>query len=115
MQQANADDRAGRPADAAALVDLAARRFPSDAGVRLLEAQSLLRRHDPAAALAVLDGLAPGADPRLRFRRGWLTADALEAVGRPDDAATTLQRLRRDFPEDARLTRRLAHGAGPDW
>src|SRR5512140_3764600 len=55
VQQSNVDERAGRPADGAALVDLAAHRFPSNVGVQLLDADALLRRHQPAAALGVLE------------------------------------------------------------
>ena len=113
LQQSNLDDRSGRAADAAALVDLAASRFPSDVGVQLLDAASLLRRRQPAAALARLEGLALPPDPQLRYRRAWLTADALEAVGRGDAASLTLQHLRGEFPDDARLARRIARSSGP--
>jgi tetratricopeptide repeat protein len=46
-------------------------------------------------------------DPQLRFRHGWLTADAQEALGQNDAARNTLQQLRTEFPESARLRRRL--------
>lgn len=108
-QQAQLDERAGRTDDAAALIEVAARRFPSEPTVQVLMAESLLEhRHDPAAALAVLRTVAVGMDDRpLRFRHGWLTADALEALGQTDAARTTLQQLRTEFPESARLRRRL--------
>lgn len=113
VQQANVDERAGRSAEAAALVDVAARRFPSNAGVQLLAADALLRRHEPAAALGVLDALPVPDEPRLRYRRAWLTADALDATGRGDAARRTLEQLRGEFPDDARLARRLARYAHP--
>src|SRR5579862_2769819 len=108
-QQAQLDEREGRPDDAAALIEVAARRFPSEPAVQVLMAESLLEhRHDPARALAVLRTVAVGMDDRpLHFRHGWLTADALEALGQADAARTTLQQLRTEFPESARLRRRL--------
>ena len=107
--QAELDKRAGRGDDAAALIEMAARRFPSEPAVQVMAAQSLLeQRHDPAAALALLRAVAVAADdPQLRFRHGWLTADALEALGQTDQARTTLQQLRSEFPDSARLRRRL--------
>ena len=107
--QAELDERAGRGDDAATLIEMAARRFPSEPAVQMMAAQSLLeQRHDPAAALALLRTVAvAAADPQLRFRQGWLTADALEALGQTDQARTTLQQLRSEFPDSARLRRRL--------
>ena len=107
--QAQLDERAGREDDAAALIEMAARRFPSEPAVQVMAAQSLLEhRHDPAAALALLRTVTVATDDRpLRFRREWLSADALEALGQPDRARATLLRLRTEFPESARLQRRL--------
>ncbi len=107
--QAQLDERAGRTGDAAALIELAARRFPSEPAVQVLAAESLLEdRHDPAAALAVLRAVTVPADDRqLRFRHEWLTADALEALGQAEAAQATLQRLSVEFPANARLRRRL--------
>jgi uncharacterized membrane protein len=107
--QAELDERDGRADDAAALIGMAARRFPSEPAVQVTAAQSLLEhRHDPAAALALLRTVAvAAADPQVRFRHGWLTADALEALGQTDMAQATLQQLRTEFPDSARLRRRL--------
>jgi uncharacterized membrane protein len=107
--QAELDERAGHADDAAALIEMAARRFPSEPAVQVMAAQSLLEhRHDPAAALALLRTVAvAAADPQVRFRHGWLTADALEALGQTDMAQATLQQLRSEFPDSARLRRRL--------
>jgi hypothetical protein len=44
----------------------------------------------------------------VRFRRGWLTADALDALGREAEARAVLERLRTEFPENTRLRGRLA-------
>lgn len=107
--QADVDDRAGRRDDAAALLELAAKRFPDDGAVQLRAAQALLEdRKDPADALALLQRPAAAEEPRQRLRRGWLTADALEALGRGEEARTVVERLRTEFPDDARVRRRLA-------
>jgi hypothetical protein len=53
--QAQADRKAGRPGDAAALVSAIAPRFASDPNVQIMAAESaLLDRKDPAAALDIL-------------------------------------------------------------
>ncbi|HKC83224.1 MAG TPA: tetratricopeptide repeat protein, partial [bacterium] len=84
--------------------------FPDDPAVQVRAAEVRLEdRKDPAGALAVLERLAPTSDdPRLRFRRGWLTADALDALGRQPEARAVLERLRVEFPENTRLRGRLA-------
>ena len=106
-EEAQLDERAGREGDAAALIEMAARRFPSEPAVQVMAAQSLLEhRHDPAAALALLRTVTTD-DRALRFRREWLTADALEALGQTDSARATLVQLRTEFPESTRLQRRL--------
>lgn len=107
--QAELDRKAGKPEEAAALVDGLARRFPSDSGIQLLAAESLLLdRKDAAAALQTLARIAvPKDDRRLRFRHAWIMADALEAQGQADAARATLQALRSDFPDSERLRKRL--------
>jgi len=110
VNQADVDDKAGRSDDAASLLEIAARRFPADPVVQLLAADALLRdRNDPAGALAILRRLGPIPDAsNLRFRRGWLTADAL---GRGPEARAELGRLRAEFPDNPRLRSRLARVA----
>lgn len=107
--QAQIDRQAGRAEDAAALLDLAARRFPNDVEVQLLAAEAqLVDRKEPAAALAALGRIRIPADkPRLRIRHALLLADALVASGQKDAARATLQPLRGEFPNDARLKKRL--------
>jgi uncharacterized membrane protein len=107
--QALLDRKAGRGADAAALVDTAAQRFPSEIDVQLLAAESqLLDRRDPRAALARLGTVnVPKDNRRARLRHAFLTADALEAAGQPEGARATLQALRSEFPDNAALRRRL--------
>jgi len=109
-QQAQVDRQAGRRADAAALMAQAAERFPNDAEVQLAAVQSLLvDRQDPAAALTRLKEITiAGGDRALRIQHGLVTADALEAAGQRDGAVAVVQGLLTDFPDDPRLTERLA-------
>jgi uncharacterized membrane protein len=113
FRQAELDEKVGRAGDAASLLELAAQRFPSDTEVQVRAAEALLEdRNDPAGALAILERLGPTSDePRLRFRRGWLTADALDALGRQPEARAVLERLQAEFPENTRLRSRLARAA----
>src|SRR2546425_10916892 len=109
-QEAGLDEKAGRTTDAASLLEIAAQRFPADPVVQVRAAEALLEdRNDPAGALEILGRLGPiPEEPRLRFRRGWLTADALDALGRQPEARAVLERLRVEFPENTRLRGRLA-------
>ena len=109
FRQAELDEKSGRGGDAASLLEIAARRFPSDTAVQVRAAEALLEdRKDPEGAIEVLQHLGPIADERLRFRRGWLMADALDALGRKPEARAVLERLRAEFPDNARLRGRLA-------
>ncbi len=107
--QAQAEREAKRPAEAAALLALAGRRFRDDPEVQLVAAESLLvDRKDSAAALAALEGIKPPRENRaLRIRHGMLTADALEAAGQREGAAAVVQGLLTEFPDAARLKQRL--------
>jgi hypothetical protein len=107
--QSQADRKAGRAEEAAALVETALRRFPADMEVQLMAADSLLiDRKDPAKALALLAGLTVPADqPRLRRRHALLTADALLASGQRDAARAALQSLLAQFPETHTVRRKL--------
>ena len=107
-QQALVDRKAGRLEDAAALLDLAARRFPADFDVQVARAESLLLdRKDPAAAITALRAISPPSDNRFaRVRHGLLTADALEAAGQHDGAVATLQQLQAAIP-NPRVQQRL--------
>ena len=113
--QAQADRKAGRPGDAAALVSAIAPRFATDPNVQVMAAESaLLDRKEPAAALDILGRTAvPQDNARLRIRHGLLMADALEAAGRPDAARATLQQLASAFPESGRIKQRLAGSPPP--
>ena len=90
-------------------MEIAARHFPSDEAIQVLAAESLLvDRHDPTAALAALRKVTvPTEERRWRFRHGWLTADALDALGQTDAAQATLRNLLAEFPDSERVRRRL--------
>jgi uncharacterized membrane protein len=107
-QQALADRKAGKPAEAAALFDMAAQRFPQDVDVQLARAESLiLDRRDPPAAITALQGIMPPQDNRFqRIRHAMLTADALEAAGQREGAIATLQQLVAALP-NPRVQQRL--------
>jgi uncharacterized membrane protein len=107
--QAQAERKAGRPAEASALLTQAGQRFRNDPEVQLAAAESLLvDRKDSAAALAALEAIKPPRENRaLRIRHGTLTADALEAAGQREGAAAVVQGLLTEFPDAARLKQRL--------
>src|SRR5688572_146048 len=112
--QAQLDRKEGRADEAAALVDLAARRFPGDVEVQLLRAESqLLDRKDAAAATAALAAISVPADnPRMRVRQAILRASALDASGQREAARAALAPLIAEFPNDARLKRKLGELGG---
>jgi uncharacterized membrane protein len=107
--QARQDREADRPEKAARLIEEMARRFPGDAEVALLAAESLLRdRADGTGALAALAGIQiPGDQQRLRLRHGLLVVEAFGAVGSPDSALVVLRRLADEFPASQTVRRRL--------
>lgn len=107
-QQAITDRKAGRADGAAALLDIAAQRFPNDVEVQLARAESLLiDRKNAMAALDALRAIMPPADNRaVRIRHGMLTADALVAAGQREGAIATLQQLLAAVPSP-RVQQRL--------
>jgi uncharacterized membrane protein len=111
------DRKAGNREQAAELVSLAARRFPADAEVRLLAAESLLiDQRNAQGAIDALAAIEVPADNRvLRTRRATLQADAFEAAGQKDAAIAILQPIVEAFPTNVRLKERLdaLRGAGP--
>jgi uncharacterized membrane protein len=108
-QQAQVDRREGRAEQAAALIEVASRRFPANVEVQLLAGESmLLDRKDPQGALAALRQIDPPRDNRqLRMRHALLTADALAADGQRDGAIAVLQAFLTEFPDTPRVTERL--------
>jgi uncharacterized membrane protein len=108
-QQALIDRKAGRTDDAAALIDQAAKRYPSNVDLQLLAAESaLLDRKDARGALAALDRVSIPADNRfLRTRSAGLRPDALDAAGERDAAIAVLQPLVKEYPTNTPLKQRL--------
>ena len=108
-QQSILDRSAGRPEDAARLVEMAAARWPGDLEVQLLLAQSQLEdRQDAALSTATLSRLQIPKDARpLRLRHGVLLVDALSASGQSDAALAALQSLKAQFPESGLVRERL--------
>ena len=109
-QQAMQDRQAGRRAEAADLIDLAARRFPQDIDWQLVAADSLIQdRKDPQTALQRLSTIQVAeGDTRSRVRIGMLKATAEQAAGDLASARATLEALKAQFPENAQIQRRLA-------
>jgi uncharacterized membrane protein len=108
-QQAMADRRAGKPEDAARLIDEMGRRFSTGNTVRLLVAESLLLdRRNAAAALAAINAIQ--VDPenaRHGVQRTTLRTDILLALGQADSAKAELTRAAAAYPENARIRARL--------
>lgn len=109
-QQAMLDRRAGRPADAARLIDQLAERFPDDTSARLLAIESLIvDKKDGKAALAALARFPVTSESRfLRLRVGILRADAFAIVGMPDSARAVLQVMSAEFANNRAIAERLA-------
>jgi uncharacterized membrane protein len=103
------DRAAGRPAEAARLVDEMAKRFSSDPEVRLLHVESLLRdKKDFAAARSAIDYVGLSAtDTRLLAREASLKADVFLALSQPDSARATLAAAVAAFPQNTRLKAKL--------
>ena len=88
--------------------------MPGDLGVAFLSARSLLiDRHDPAASMALLNGLAiPADNPRLVLQVGVLRSDAYLAMGHPDSARAVLQGIAQTFPDNPQVQRVTAEAIG---
>jgi uncharacterized membrane protein len=106
--QAQAERSAGRADQAATLFSAAAARFPTDPEVRMLEAESMLRdRHDPQGALDALAKIdLPPGNRFMAFQRATLQADAHEALGQKDAAASAIESVVKTFP-NPRLQQRI--------
>ena len=106
--QAQAERNAGRSDQAADLLAAAAARFPADPEVQMLAADSLLRdRKNPQGALDALARVTLPRDNRfMAFQHSTLQADAYEALGRKDAAASALEAVLKTFP-NPRLQQRV--------
>jgi hypothetical protein len=108
-QQALQDREAGRAEQGAALIEMAASRFPDHHELRLLAIEWTIDvRKDPASALQQLDMVSiPADDARLRVRAGLARVNALAATGNTDGARAGLQTLKSEFPTNAAIQRRI--------
>ncbi len=108
-QQAMLDWQAGKGADGAALIDLAATKFPQNLEMQLTAIEWTTEvKKDPASALLKLDALSvPVAENRLRIRAALARASALMAAGNIDGARQVLMTLKGEFPTSPQIQRRL--------
>jgi tetratricopeptide (TPR) repeat protein len=106
--QALAERSAGHSEQAADLLAAAAARFPADPEVRMLEADSILRdRKNPQGAVDALAKIdLPSGNRFMAFQRATLQADAYEALGQKDAAASALESVIKTFP-NPRLQQRI--------
>ncbi|MFQ5689830.1 MAG: DUF2231 domain-containing protein [Gemmatimonadota bacterium] len=107
-QQSQREREAGRPAEAARLIEELVRRRPGNPSIRLLQVQSLIvDRHDGRAALHTLANLPRSDDRRVRYLRGIYAADAYESLGLVDSARAVLRDLQTEFKDNRRIEKRL--------
>lgn len=108
--QANLDRQAGKPLEAAALLDLVADRFPEQLELQIARAEAILAdRKDPNASLAKLDALQlPTSDTRMRVRAGVARSKALAARGDSSAARQVLETLRTELPTNGQIQRAIA-------
>jgi uncharacterized membrane protein len=113
-QQAVQDRDQGRGAQGAALIDLAAARFPANIDLQLTAVEWTTEiKKDPTGALQRLETLTiPAEDDRLRIRAGLARAGALAAQGNTDGAKAVLRTLQGEFPQSVQIKRRLDQLAG---
>lgn len=106
--QSQADRKAGRAADAAALIATTANRFPNDPEIQMFAAESLLLdQKNPQAAIDALNAVAPPADNRILVgRKATLQADAYEAAGDKAQAIAVLEKAVAAFP-NPRMQQRI--------
>lgn len=108
-QQAMADRQAGRGPEGAALIDLAAQRFPQNLELQLMGVEWTTDvRKDPMSALARLDTIqVPASDTRMRIRSAMARANALVASGNVEAGRQVLLTLKGEFPTNGQVQRRL--------
>src|SRR4051812_21752522 len=107
--QAMADRKAGRNAEAAELMTMMAKRYPLDTTVQILNAESLLLdAKKPTDALTALNMVHPaGNDARTRVRVATLKADIYLSLGTPDAAKKVLADAIATLPQGAPQANRL--------
>lgn len=109
FHQAALDRTQGNADDAARLTAEMSRRFPEDATVQMMGAESLLQdAHEPQAALDAANRLSiPADNQQLQVRKGLLIVDAYNALGDTQSANTLLQELQTRYPQNRRLQQRV--------
>lgn len=107
--QANLDRQAGKGADGAALIDLAATRNPQNFELQLISIEWTTDvKKDPADALRRLDLMTlPAADNRLKIRAALARSAALAAQGNMEAAKQVLLTLKNEFPTSTQIQRQL--------
>ena len=102
--QAMVDRREGRGEAAARLFAEMKQRWPADAEVQMLAAESRLRdARDAAGALADIDSMLPAVqDARIKRNATLVRAYAFLALGQKDSARAIVEKLAADNPTDAR-------------
>lgn len=107
--QAQTERRAGRPEEAARLIEELLRQRPEDPTARFLAVESLIRdRKTPQVALDSLRAMSVSTDePRLATRYGLLTAEAFDSAGHRDSARAVLNALATRFPESPAIRQAL--------
>ena len=80
-------------------------RWPEDAEIRMLAADSRLRdAQDPAGALADIDSMLPSVqDARIKRNATLVRAYAFLALGQKDSARAVVERLASENPANARF------------
>jgi uncharacterized membrane protein len=107
--QAMADRKAGRTAEAAELMAMMSKRYPLDTTAQILNAESIfLDAKKPTDALTALNlvSVAP-SDARLQARVATLKADIYLALGTPDAAKKILADAIAKLPQGATQATRL--------
>lgn len=109
FNQAQADRKAGRGADAARLTQEMASRFPDDTTIKFLVVESMLKdTKDYPAALAAARGVAIDQEnARWVTRQATLTADIFLAMEQKDSAKAVLAPMVEKYPQNPRLKAKL--------
>lgn len=113
--QSALDRQSGKMADAAALMDMVAARFPDNLELQLAQVESVINdRKAPQDALRRLDAIhVPTDDVRMRVRAGLLRSSALAASRDITAARQVLETLKSEFPTNLQIQRRLTELSEP--
>ena len=108
-QQATIDRQTGKGIEGAALIDMAASRFPENIELQLLSIEWATDvKKNPSEALQRLDAFTvPAGDNRMRIRAALARSGALAASGNVEAARQVLLTLKGEFPTSPQIQRRL--------